>query len=107
MKFTITELKKNPNRCIEKLSNEIQSNYEYKSLSEPSKIREYSLNIASSIINDFLNDSFKSNKVLNFEMVNFGITYCEKEGFDTVWLEKRGQYNYWRAENSKEVEEAK
>lgn len=107
MKFKLEELKKNTERCKEKLASEIESNYKYKSLHEPKLIKEHCYIKANEIIDSFMNNTFKSNKVTNFEPIQFGITYCEENNFDTVWLEQLSDSTYWRAENSKEVEETK
>ncbi len=100
MKFKLKELKTNPEKCKVKLSLEIESNYKYKSLQDEKIIKQTCENKASEIIDSFLTDTFKSNKVTNFEAVTFGITFCEKNDFDTVWLEYNNGTAYWRAENS-------
>lgn len=100
MKFNLTDLKRNPERCKQKLASEIETNYKYKSLHSESAIKEICFTKAEEMISSFLTDSFKSNKVANFELVNFGVTYCEKQEFDTVWLEYNDGTAYWRAENS-------
>lgn len=86
MKYTLLQLEKHPERCKEKLMNEIIEFYTFNTTIGEISLKNFAFTKADEIISDFLNDKLQD-RSNNSVIKPFGLKHCKENNIEDIVLE--------------------